>query len=183
MAGILRVDQANVDYIYAKTAGGRTYIPGHIIQVQSIAITSILTTSPNGSSVAVTGFAASITPTLATSKILLLAQINYSVQGVVTTPGCYFTRNGTTIGVGDAGSGQFRVGFSIPCSSTGDTNQAAPAGYNFLDSPATTSTLTYQLYVQNDNAYAVYFNRSYADAASATGKRSISTITLMEIAQ
>ena len=30
MAGILRVDQANVDYIYAKTAGGKTYIPGQI---------------------------------------------------------------------------------------------------------------------------------------------------------
>ena len=35
MAGILRVDQANVDFIYAKTSGGSVYIPGHIIQVKS----------------------------------------------------------------------------------------------------------------------------------------------------
>ncbi len=34
MAGILRVDQANVDIINAKTAGATVYIPGHIIQVQ-----------------------------------------------------------------------------------------------------------------------------------------------------
>lgn len=33
MAGILRVDQANVDYVYAKTTGGKVYIPGHVIQV------------------------------------------------------------------------------------------------------------------------------------------------------
>lgn len=42
MAGILRVDQANVDYIYAKTAGGATYIPGHIIQVQSVTVNTQL---------------------------------------------------------------------------------------------------------------------------------------------
>jgi hypothetical protein len=35
MAGILRVDQANVDYIYAKTTGGSVYIPGHILQVKT----------------------------------------------------------------------------------------------------------------------------------------------------
>ena len=42
MAGILRVDQANVDYIYAKTAGGATYIPGHIIQVQHTTVNTQL---------------------------------------------------------------------------------------------------------------------------------------------
>mgnify|MGYP003350229725 CR=1 FL=1 len=35
MAGILRVDQANVDFIYSKTAGRGVYIPGYIIQVQN----------------------------------------------------------------------------------------------------------------------------------------------------
>lgn len=51
MAGILRVDQANVDYIYAKTAGGKVYIPGHVLQVvtsqDSTAIQSTSTSYAN----------------------------------------------------------------------------------------------------------------------------------------
>ncbi len=35
MPGILRVDQANVDYIYAKSSGAGVYIPGHILQVKN----------------------------------------------------------------------------------------------------------------------------------------------------
>ena len=53
---------------------------------------------------------------------------------------------------------------------------------SFLDSPETTSELTYQLYVINDNTVAFNMNRSNADADNATGGRYISTVTLMEIA-
>lgn len=35
MPGILRVDQANVDYIYAKTAGGGVYVSGHVLQMKN----------------------------------------------------------------------------------------------------------------------------------------------------
>ena len=48
MAGILRVDQANVDYIYSKTSGGTTYIPGHIIQVVNTYYTTPTSVSMTG---------------------------------------------------------------------------------------------------------------------------------------
>lgn len=151
---------------------------GAILQVVQTALTSTTTLIANGTATAVSGMSAVITPTSSTSKILVQLMLNYSCIG--TTYGGYFTRNGTTIGVGNAGSGQQQVGFGM--SFVGDANQTNSFIYNYLDSPATTSALTYQLYVNNDNTATLYVNRSQTDSASATGKRSISTILLYEIA-
>lgn len=152
---------------------------GSILQVVSNTITAIATISaPNGTEVSVTGYSATITPTSSTSKILVMMMINYGSTG--TTYGGYFKRGSTVISQGDAGSGQQRVGFGMALAS--DVNQVNSFHYHFLDSPATTSSTTYQFFVNNDNTGVLYLNRSVNDTASATGKRATSTITLIEVA-
>lgn len=163
-----------------KNSSGRPILnqSGSVLQVVQSVITAASTvTGPNGTATLVTGLSATITPSSTSSKILVNMQLNYCSTG--TTYGCWFKRNGTDIGLGDAGSGQQRVSVGMALST--DANQINSFTYNYLDNPATTSALTYQLYVNNDNTNALYINRSVNDYANSTGKRTISTITLTEI--
>ena len=153
---------------------------GSILQVVQTVISSTATINTNTTAAAVSGFAATITPTSSTSKIWILCEISYGTAGGVTTYGGYFQRNGTTIGVGQAGSGQQQIGFGLDY--TGDGNQVRSIIYSYLDSPASTSAQTYQMWVNNDNNNTLYLNRSASDSAGATGKRGITTITLFEVA-
>jgi hypothetical protein len=63
-----------------------------------------------------------------------------------------------------------------------DLNQIHTYVYSYLDSPTTNLPVTYQYYVINDTAGLFYLNRSVTDSDNTTGKRAISTITLMEVA-
>jgi hypothetical protein len=53
---------------------------------------------------------------------------------------------------------------------------------NFLDSPATTSSTTYKLQIVSTNGTTHYVNRNVRDDNGDYEPRSISTITVMEIA-
>jgi len=169
MASILQFDTW-------QSAAGLTKQP--IIQVVHQSLTSTVGVVANGTAVAVSGFSATITPLTTTSRIWIIAQIMYSSAG--TTYGGWFTRNGTSINLGTAGSGQQQV--SIGMALCTDTNQTNTFVYSYVDSPATTSAITYQFYVNNDNGNTLYLNRSQGDSAGATGKRGTSTITLLEVA-
>lgn len=108
---------------------------------------------------------------------MVSAVLNYC--SIATTYAAYFKRGTTIIGVpATAGSRQLvtsGLGF------TGDGNQTETAVIEYLDSPATTSATTYQLFVNNDNTVNIYINRSEFDNNDTRGKRCISTVTLMEI--
>jgi hypothetical protein len=153
---------------------------GSVIQVVSVILDTTASFTPNGTPTAVTGLAAVITPRFSTSRVLIQSSLCYGTAGPVTTYGGYYTRNGTAIGLGAAGASQQRVSFGL-CF-TPDSNQVLQAAFMLLDSPASTSAITYQVVVQNDNTQPIFINRSANDTNSATGKRGASTITLMEIA-
>jgi hypothetical protein len=57
-----------------------------------------------------------------------------------------------------------------------------PLTMNFLDSPATTSAVTYKIQVSGNAASTVAINRAVSDGDANTTQRGISTITLMEVA-
>lgn len=132
----------------------------------------------NGTPLSITGIAATITPTSSTSKILITGHIMYGAVG--TTYGGWFRRNGTDIGLGDAAGSRKRV--SMGMGLTADQSQTNTFVYNYLDSPGTTSPVTYQFFVNNDNAENIYINRSMFDLNNSTGTRGISTVTLTEVA-
>ena len=150
-----------------------------VSQVVSTALTSTFTMTGQ-TQTAITGLTASITPRNSANKILVVVNIGGFAQG--TGQGRFIlTRSGTDIGVGAAGSGQLQVSFGISGPTSGVP--MITGGMQYLDSPATTSALTYGVTVSsNDSGAAIYINRSVSDTGSTSAQRSISTITVMEIA-
>ena len=152
-----------VDTINEKTSGNGVAIPGHVIQVVTSNKTS--QTQITSTSAVDTGLSVSITPKFNTSKIF----ISLSTLGI-----CYNTQyiihrllRDSTIIYGDAGYN--------------NQNYWMPLNYaiNHLDSPATTSAITYktQAYVSHAGVGDLRFNYN------GDGSAHTASITAMEIAQ
>jgi hypothetical protein len=128
----------------------------------------------------VTGLSLSITPTSATSKILLIASVVGGGQSAATQGYGQFVRDSTAIGVGDAAGSRVQATFDITLLANGYS--AYSMGASFLDSPATTSATTYKIQVRREQATGtIYINRSEIDENSGSGGRFVSTITALEI--
>lgn len=170
-------------------AGHTLYAPGHVVQVVSATKTDVFSASvAAGAFGDITGLSATITPRFATSKILLMAQVSGAVAQLAVGPGprYRFMRNATAIGLGDAAGSRTPGSFSGLGSVAGDELESMITySGTFLDSPATTSAITYSIQVGHRSAGAatVLVNRSRADVDNVRTDRNISTITLMEIAQ
>lgn len=158
---------------------------GKIQQVISTTKTDTFSASVAGTGeTAVTGLTATITPTDATSKILIIVNLN----GCMVTgslPSLYFRlyRDSTEIGSGDAASTRpTLMGASYVAASDGGTITNA-AGHH-LDSPATTSALTYSVYIYNSSSSTktLGVNLTPADPDGNVGARTSSQITVMEVA-
>lgn len=126
----------------------------------------------------VNGMSASITPKFANSKIMIDVVVHASISSS-TTINFRVLRNGSAIGVGNTGNtGQ--AGFRMENS---NSSWADVGVYKYLDSPATTSGVTYQLQVlPYYDGRAVTINNS-AVGGAGDDYTVISTITLTEIAQ
>jgi hypothetical protein len=134
---------------------------------------------------AVTGLSASITPASTNSKILV--QVSMLVGGSLSggSPGypiyAKLKRDSTDIGIGDAASTRTRI-----TSAVYHTNTFAlwPMSFTFLDSPATTSSITYSVDIRHPSGATqdLYVNRTGDDGDAVQRGRSISTVTLTEIA-
>ena len=131
---------------------------GKILQVVNATATSQTITS--STSFADTALSASITPSSTSNKVLVWTfsnvEISGSASGYVT-----FDRGGTNLGSGSNGFGVIQ-----------DNNGAKNSSFHFLDSPSSTSALTYKVQIRTSNASVnVHHNPNGAKAA----------ITLMEI--
>jgi hypothetical protein len=112
-----------------------------------------------------TGLTASITPTSATSKILVLvSQPTYKGAGNAGS--------GTNVKVLRGATDLGALGYGLGYTNTSVGN-SVPASISYLDSPATTSSTTYKTQLAN-SVSAAY--------ASTCWNNSTATITLMEIA-
>jgi hypothetical protein len=89
-------------------------------------------------------------------------------------------RNGTDVGNGTASGSRPGV---IARSYYADNNVCETDPFFYLDSPASVSLLTYQIYIGNQGSGTVYVNRSANDSNDSSGARGSSSITVMEIAQ
>ncbi len=154
-------------------------LAGNVIQVVQTVKTDTFS-STSESFTAVTGMSATITPRSTSSKILVLATVNVGSDPSVTSSYVNLNRNGAAIFIGDAAGSRTRA-TSGRISSIADSNN--PVGFEFLDSPSTTSSTTYSITLRSQaSGQPVYVNRSGTDADNATRSRAASSITLMEIA-
>jgi hypothetical protein len=69
----------------------------------------------------------------------------------------------------------------LPGNVTGFTFLMMPASLLILDSPASTSSLTYKMQWQVSTGGTAYLNRNATDTDSAIFARGVSSIILMEI--
>jgi hypothetical protein len=177
------MSQLRVSSVTDLSGAGSTYAPGHVVQVVSVTKTDTFFTASD-TFTPVTGLSVSITPKSPTSKILISAQISVGLQAGVSSYGAFkVTRGGTDIYQGDAAGSRVRAVFG------GVTNIDAQLALlsmpiTYLDSPATTSSITYQVETRrNGTSSTVCVNRSGNDGDENRAVRGASTITLMEIAQ
>ena len=153
---------------------------GAVLQVVSTTKTDTFTTSSN-SFVDITGMSVSITPSSTSSKIYVTANANVGNDAGTYGSFVRLVRDSTAIAVGDS-SGSRTV-----CSTymSYDGNQyriSGAASILYLDSPNTTSAVTYKLQMFSESASVTTFNRSGGDNDSSDRGRMASTITVMEIA-
>jgi hypothetical protein len=163
-------------------SGHKLVAPGHVLQVISVTKTDAFTTSST-TYTDITGFSATITPSSTNSKIYIVASIISGHNTQVTATHFLLLRDSTSISLGDAASSRTRVSSSAYAASA---NEVVPVSISFLDSPTTTSPVTYKIQMRSSvsgGGNASYFNRSNGDTDNASAARGVSTITLMEIAQ
>ena len=125
----------------------------------------------------------SITPRATSSKILV--QVN--IWAGVNDTGQYgvllqLLRDSTQINMGNAEGSRPRV-MGVAYSPAHDYD-VYPIIANYLDSPNTTSSTTYKVQFRSgwSGSKTVYINRGGSDSDNAGGARTMSTITVMEIA-
>ena len=157
---------------------------GKILQVVSTTKTDTFSASIGAGGVtSVTGLSATITPTSASSQILALVDVN----GAQDTDSrahivIRLVRDSTQIGSGDAGGSRTRA-FSATRMNYSEIGNAVSTAGSYLDSPATTSAVTYSIEIGNattaTKTYVV--NRSSKDTDTVSFVRTSSTITLMEV--
>jgi hypothetical protein len=155
---------------------------GSVLQVVSNTKTDTFTTSST-TDVAITGLFATITPTSASSKILVLVNVGASgttIDDYTVYLSLYRSASVITGALGNAASNR-KV-----CSSaqrTGASYRYGSMSIMHQDSPASTSSLTYACYVAMESGGGTAcINRSADDSDIASRPRTISSITVMEIA-
>jgi hypothetical protein len=158
----------------AVTINGSGQVP---VQVKQTVKTDTFTMSST-TFADITGLSVNITPTSASNKILVIAHVNTVGTTTTSSSAIRLMRDSTAISIGDTAGSRLRVSGGSNYGNYGVT--ITPDSVFFLDSPATTSSVTYKVQIQ---AYAAtaYVNRSYVDSDDPVYYRTVSQITVMEI--
>ena len=183
--GILTVTSPNTNSNYTLTLPANTgtlvtnATAGTVLQVVQTVKTSYFTFS-GGSWLDVTGLSVSITPSSASNKILVSFSAYATQSGTTGTYGVNLriVRDATSIFLGDAaGSAQQSSG------QIGSNNGNYGFGLSgqYLDSPATTSSVTYKIQTYGESGVTLGIGGSYLTTAPYSG-RTPSQIVVMEIA-
>ena len=154
-----------------------------ILQVVSTAKTDTFTTT-SGTFTAVTGLSATITPSSASSKILIVAMVNFSTSGSSNDSASVRLSGGNSTNfVGDAnGANRVRAAlYSNNRTDWGVTHSILPGNIVYLDSPATTSATTYQVEARRNTAGTFVLNKVGTDSDISQFSVTASSITVMEI--
>lgn len=154
---------------------------GKVLQVVSVFKADTFSTTST-SLVDVTGLSATITPSSATNKIIVIASLSltssltgYASRGAIL-------RGATVIGGGTAVGNRPSITFFFR-STYNSGDGVGGRSFTFYDSPATTSATTYKIQIATESASTATVGYSYAnDTDLAQGGRIGASIVLMEVA-
>lgn len=158
---------------------------GSVLQVVQTVKTDTYNVSNTTSYTEITGLNATITPISTSSKIFVLVHMGIAcaTDGAARSAAFRLYRNGSEVTAAKGNSAGNRIGSWFRVSNVADANHNSGAFASYLDSPSSTSALTYSVYVDVENGITFYLNQARGDLndADAYGTRTISTVTLMEI--
>ena len=141
MASELRVDRI-IPVNGVPTGGG-----GGVIQVVEVTSDTATTFSSAPSTFTATGFSASITPTRSDSKILVMVSTSIYIDSEDNTGGMTVFRNGS-VNLGGTTAYGLRPFYFYGFNEIEDFQM--PVYMQHLDSPATTSSTSYEVYYKSD---------------------------------
>jgi len=146
-----------------------------VLQVVSTNVTAITASTTSATFVDTTGMSVSITPQSTSNKILIFVTMN--VGGSAADDTFYnLLRNSTNLAQGVGGTSNATMTWRFADGSgTNENFRIASLSTNFLDSPASTSAITYKMQWRT-RVGTIYLNRR-----SDTNVAVSSTITAMEI--
>ena len=144
---------------------------GQVLQTVVTGVTS--TTSATYADIA--GITVDITPAATSSKIFVMTDLNI-LQSNQYYMFYQIVRDSTAIYIGDAASSRRRASGG-PKSTDGVMN----CGSKYLDSPSSTSALTYKVQWAIQTTGTGWLNKTHADTDAATHPRTASSITVMEV--
>ena len=172
MASQLRVDKI-LPVDGAPTGGG-----GGIIQIASTTHTEFESQALTGSSnfFDIAGMSVSITPKFNTSKIFVMTTVAVSCNNGNRNTHIRLQRGSSAIAIGTEGS-QTNSSFFLK---TRDNFSPHNISVQFLDSPASTSAVTYKVQWSGENSDTFYLNRN-ASSSYGQNEGMVSTLTLMEV--
>jgi hypothetical protein len=156
---------------------------GKVLQVVQTIKTDTFVTAATVTDTPVTGLSVSITPSSSSSRVFVQVELGVTAENGQGSA-AKLRRNGTFIGLADAAGSRSRSSFG------GSAYRGSGTGYlllgwglstAILDSPATTSAITYDVVVSSLNT-GTYVNRAGDDTDSNDRLRWVSTITAWEIA-
>ena len=150
---------------------------GKMLQCLSTAITATVSATTT-SYATIAGMTVAITPSATSSKVLVSS--NFMVGNTVGTnnPAYRIIRDSTVVFVGDAASSRT----PSACQTNAHNINLAQNGHiQFLDSPSSTSAITYALQWIGVNSGAMYLNRGATNSDTTDYQRGASSITVMEI--
>ena len=148
---------------------------GGIIQLKSVTHTEFESQALTGSGnfFDIAGMSVTITPTRADSKIFVMTTVAVACNSANKNNFIQLRRDSTDIAKGTEG-GSVNASFYHK---TRDNFSPANINIQHLDSPATTSAVTYKVRWSGENSTTYYLNRN----ASNTNEGMVSSITVMEV--
>lgn len=157
--------------------------PGVIIQVVSTASSAKFSESVASAEYTGDVMTLAITPQSTSNKILCIASLNVGVNSTEQV-GAILVRNSTIIddyrGPSDGVRGRFG-----PSGSTGNNQRPENLVINYLDSPSTTSAITYRIRIGGGwgggGNETMYLNRTEDTSNETYRPRTTSSLTLMEV--
>jgi hypothetical protein len=151
---------------------------GKVLQVVQAVKTNVSSSSAT-SYTDIGDLVVSITPSSTSSKIMISTDITVGTN-TNTYASARFTRNGAAIGVGDVDGSRGQGSFSL----AGDSHEYTKAdnrSMTYLDSPTSTSALTYKVQCKMNSGQFVMINVPGENVNDSNTAVCISTITVMEI--
>jgi hypothetical protein len=156
---------------------------GSVLQVVSTDYTGTAS-STSATPADVSGFAATITPSSASNKILVFVSVAFGFANDAY-PYVLLKRNGTSISVGATASGS-QINVFLSGAGTADAGSTVyrfhQASKSYLDSPSSTSALTYQIQLASPYISSTGYINRVSDSGNASYVQfPTSSITVMEI--